>query len=72
MLLGEPDQIYEQTANVPLTTSSITSRSRVQYWEYGQYRIRFIFYDESGTGRWRLTPASESDFQSVNARVLVH
>jgi GWxTD domain-containing protein len=72
VLLGEPDQIYEQTANVPLTSSSITSRSRVQYWEYGQYRIRFLFYDESGTGRWRLTPASESDFQSLNARVLVH
>jgi GWxTD domain-containing protein len=71
VLLGEPDQVYEQTTNVPLTSSSITSRSRVQYWEYGQYRVRFLFYDESGTGRWRLTPASESDFQSINARVLV-
>jgi GWxTD domain-containing protein len=73
VLLGEPDQIYEQTSNVPLTSSAVTSRSRVQYWEYGQYRIRFLFYDESGTGnRWRLTPASESDFQSLNARILVH
>src|SRR6266542_3966906 len=70
--LGEPDQIYEQTTNVPLTSTSVTQRSRVQYWEYGQYRLRFLFYDESGTGRWRLTPASEADFQSINARLLVH
>jgi GWxTD domain-containing protein len=72
VLLGEPDQIFEQNTNVPLSSSSVTQRSRVQYWEYGQYRIRFLFYDESGTGRWRMTPSSESDFQSLNARVLVH
>ena len=70
--LGEPDQVLEQTTNVPLSGSSVTQRGRVQYWEYGQYRLRFLFYDESGTGRWRLTPASEADFQSVNARLLVH
>jgi GWxTD domain-containing protein len=69
--LGEPDQVFEQNGNVPITSSAVTQRSRVQYWEYGQYRLRFVFYDESGTGRWRLTPASESDFQSINARLLV-
>ncbi len=70
--LGEPDQIYEQNTNVPLSSTSVTQRSRVQFWEYAQYRLRFLFYDESGTGRWRLTPASEADFQSINARLLVH
>jgi len=70
--LGEPDQVFEQTTNVPLSRSSVSQRGRVQYWEYGQYRLRFLFYDESGTGRWRLTPASEADFQSINARLLVH
>jgi len=70
--LGEPDQIYEQNTNLPLSSTSVTQRSRVQYWEYAQYRLRFLFYDESGTGRWRLTPASEADFQSINARLLVH
>jgi GWxTD domain-containing protein len=70
--LGEPDQVFEQTTNVPLSSTSVGQRGRVQYWEYGQYRLRFLFYDESGTGRWRLTPASESDFQSINARLLVH
>jgi GWxTD domain-containing protein len=70
--LGEPDQIYEQNTNVPLSSTSVTQRSRVQFWEYAQYRLRFLFYDESGTGRWRMTPASEADFQSINARLLVH
>lgn len=70
--LGEPDQVLEQTTNVPFSSGSISQRGRVQYWEYGQYRLRFLFYDESGTGRWRLTPASEADFQSINARLLVH
>ena len=70
--LGEPDQIYEQNTNVPLSSTSVSQRGRVQFWEYAQYRLRFLFYDESGTGRWRLTPASEADFQSINARLLVH
>lgn len=69
--IGEPDQVNEQTTNLPVTATSIT-RARVQYWEYGQYRVRFLFYDETGTGRWRLTPASEAEFQAINARILVH
>jgi len=68
--LGEPDQMYEQTTNAPLSNSSIANRGRLQYWEYTQYRIRFLFYDETGTGRWRITPGSEADFQSINARLL--
>jgi GWxTD domain-containing protein len=69
--VGEPDQVYEQTTNVPVTATS-TTRGRVQSWEYAQYRVRFLFYDETGTGRWRLTPASEAEFQAINARILVH
>jgi GWxTD domain-containing protein len=68
--LGEPDQMYEQTTNAPLSNSSIANRGRLQYWEYTQYRVRFLFYDETGTGRWRITPGSEADFQSINARLL--
>jgi GWxTD domain-containing protein len=70
--LGEPDQIYDQNTNVPMSSSTITQRTRVQYWEYNQYRVRFVFFDESGTGRWRITPASEADFRMINARLLVH
>ena len=69
--VGEPDQVYEQTTNLPITATS-TTRARVQSWEYNQYRVRFLFYDETGTGRWRLTPASEAEFQAINARILVH
>lgn len=69
--LGEPDQLYEQTTNGPLTRSSISQRGRLQYWEYSQYRVRLIFYDDTGTGRWRLTPTSETEFQNINARLLV-
>jgi GWxTD domain-containing protein len=70
--LGEPDQMYEQSTNTPLNSGSVGARGRLQYWEYAQYRLRLLFYDESGAGRWRITPASEADFQSVNARLLVH
>jgi GWxTD domain-containing protein len=70
--LGEPDQIFEQTTSGPLSSQSITQRGRVQYWEYGQYRMRLVFYDETGLGRWRLTPASETEFLNANARIMVH
>lgn len=72
VVLGEPDQLYEQTTNSPLTRTSIGQRGRLQYWEYSQYRVRLIFYDDTGTGRWRLAPISETEFQNINARLLVH
>jgi GWxTD domain-containing protein len=68
--LGEPDQTFEQTTTGPYQSS--TQRGRVQYWEYGQYRMRLVFYDETGLGRWRLTPASETEFLNANARIMVH
>lgn len=71
LVLGEPDQLYEQTTNGPVTRTSLSQRGRLQYWEYSQYRVRLIFYDESGSGRWRLTPSSESEFQNLNARLLI-
>lgn len=72
VVLGEPDQLYEQTTNSPLTRTSVSQRGRLQYWEYSQYRIRLIFYDDTGTGRWRLAPISETEFQNINARLLIH
>jgi len=72
VVMGEPDQLYEQTTNSPLSRSSISQRGRLQYWEYSQYRVRLIFYDDTGTGRWRLAPISETEFQNINARLLVH
>jgi len=72
VVMGEPDQLYEQTTNSPLTRTSIAQRGRLQYWEYSQYRVRLIFYDDTGSGRWRLAPISETEFQNINARLLVH
>ena len=72
VVMGEPDQLYEQNTNGPITRTSVSQRGRLQYWEYGQYRVRLIFYDDSGTGRWRLTPISETEFQNINARLLLH
>lgn len=72
VVLGEPDQLYEQTTNGPLTRTSVSQRGRLQYWEYSQYRVRLIFYDDTGSGRWRLAPISETEFQNINARLLVH
>jgi len=72
VVLGEPDQLYEQVTNGPLTRTSVSQRGRLQYWEYSQYRVRLIFYDDTGTGRWRLAPISETEFQNINARLLVH
>jgi GWxTD domain-containing protein len=71
VVLGEPDQLYEQTVNSQLNRTSVSQRGRVQYWEYSQYRLRLIFYDDTGTGRWRLTPSSETEFQNINARLLI-
>jgi GWxTD domain-containing protein len=72
VVMGEPDQLYEQNANSSIGRSTFSQRGRLQYWEYGQYRVRLVFYDDTGTGRWRLTPQSETEFQNINARLLVH
>jgi GWxTD domain-containing protein len=72
VVLGEPDQLYEQNTNGPVSRASISQRGRLQYWDYGQYRLRLVFYDDTGSGRWRLTPISETEFANVNARLLVH
>src|SRR5688572_10217582 len=61
--LGEPDQILEQG------DVGIGSRGRLQIWQYLQHRTQFVFVDQSGFGRWRMTPASESEFESIALRV---
>jgi GWxTD domain-containing protein len=72
VVLGEPDQLFEQTSNTALSRTSIAQRGRIQFWEFSQYRVRLAFFDETGTGRWRLTQQSETEFQNINARLLIH
>jgi GWxTD domain-containing protein len=61
--LGEPDDIMEPTGSDPM------QRDRVQVWEYQRYRVRFIFVDQAGFGRWRLTPSSEAEYHALMRRL---
>ncbi|HWP02673.1 MAG TPA: GWxTD domain-containing protein [Gemmatimonadaceae bacterium] len=63
--LGEPDQRYEPSF------AEVGQRGRTQIWEYRQHRLQLVFVDQTGFGRWRLTLASEADFESVVRRLLV-
>ncbi len=59
LLLGDPDQIYEQDE------MSLRQRGRAQIWVYNRYQVQLVFVDQSGFGRWRLTMASEADLASA-------
>ena len=54
--LGEPDQILEPQIND-------FQRNRQQIWEYRTQNLQLIFFDQTGTGRWRLTQSSEARFE---------
>jgi GWxTD domain-containing protein len=58
--LGDPDQIID---------ASTTNQGRTIQWEYIQLRLVIYFWDETGFGRFRLTPESRSEFDRVLARV---
>jgi len=64
--LGEPDQIFERNVNQALTTTQMSSTTRLQIWQYRQYNSQLVFYEE--TGKWRLTRPSETEFLALNAR----
>jgi GWxTD domain-containing protein len=61
--LGEPDHIVEPRVG------DTASQEHAQLWEYRQHRLRLVFVEQEGTRRWRLTPASEAEFQAVAERV---
>ena len=61
--LGEPDNFMEPGSGDPM------QRTRVQVWEYQRYRSRFVFVDQSGFGRWRLTPGSEAEYRALLRRL---
>ena len=56
--LGEPAQVFDQGI------ATVGDRGRAQVWEYRNLNVQLVFYDQTGFGRWRLTNASESVFQS--------
>ena len=60
--IGEPDQVVDPTPGV-------TSRGRVIYWIYTQYRLQLLFIDDAGFGRFRLDPSSRSAYLLVLNRL---
>lgn len=63
IVLGDPDQILE-----PQFTDY--SRNRQQLWEYRGLGLQLVFFDQTGTGRWRLTQSSEVRFETEYRRRL--
>ncbi len=67
--LGEPDQMIDNN-NQSQSDLSIGQRGRLQAWDYTSERLRLIFQDQSGFGRWRFYGSGASDFQSALQRRL--
>jgi GWxTD domain-containing protein len=61
--LGEPDQVLEPQ-------QQDFQRTRQQVWEYRSLSVQLVFYDQTGTGRWRLTPPSNTRFEAELQRRL--
>jgi GWxTD domain-containing protein len=61
--LGEPDRVVEPG------DGEGRLRGRAQVWEYAQHRLRLVFVEQQDARRWRLTPTSEAEFQSVAERL---
>lgn len=67
--LGEPDSRVDAN-NQGQQDLSIGQRGRIQYWDYTSQRLRLVFQDQSGFGRWRFYGSSAGDFQTALARNL--
>ncbi|HEU4697764.1 MAG TPA: GWxTD domain-containing protein [Gemmatimonadales bacterium] len=57
--LGEPDESFE---------TSPGQTQRVVRWSYTSLRLTLLFVDETGFGRYRLTPASRAEYERVLTR----
>ncbi len=58
--LGEPDEVFD---------ASPASEGRLIRWGYTQFQLALYFVDETGFGRFRLTPASRAELERVAARL---
>jgi GWxTD domain-containing protein len=64
---GEPDQVLDQGG---MANNNIGQRGRMQAWDYVDMRLRLIFVDQNGFGRWRFTVQSAGDFDAALRRKL--
>ncbi|MBU6367830.1 MAG: GWxTD domain-containing protein, partial [Gemmatimonadetes bacterium] len=62
--LGDPDNIVDSPIMDP------SGRVRQQLWEYRAYRLQLLFQDQSGFGRWRLTPQGRGELDNAIRRRL--
>jgi GWxTD domain-containing protein len=62
--LGDPDNIIE-----PMT-ADMMQRNRQQVWVYSRWRLQLVFFDQTGLGRWRLTPSGAVELQTAIRRRL--
>lgn len=59
--LGDPDEAFDVGADFMDTQRTIR-------WMYAELQLTLDFVDETGFGRFRLTPGSRADFERVRAR----
>ena len=57
--LGDPDEVIDASA---------VNQGRIVRWTYNADRLVLFFVDETGFGRFRLTPQSRVDFERVRSR----
>ncbi len=61
--LGDPDDVFDFSSDVSRTGS------RGIRWTYNALRLTLFFQDQTGFGRFRLTPLSRAEFQRALAQV---
>jgi len=61
--LGEPDRIAEPTGG------DASGRGMTVVWEYREPHMQLVFVEQSGLGHWRMTPASQADFDGAFKRL---
>jgi GWxTD domain-containing protein len=62
---GEPDQVLQ---SINTAGAAVGRRGRSQMWTYSRLDLQLIFVDQTGLGRWELTPSSEFDLQAAIRR----
>lgn len=67
--LGEPEQMLDLSSRGSGSSDmSIGERGRQQVWDYPSMRLRLVFIDVNGFGRWKFAGSGASEFQSALQR----
>lgn len=62
--LGDPDVIYDSGMRNP------NARVQQMVWEYRTLRLQLVFLDQTGFGRWRLSPGERGELENAIRRRL--